>query len=537
MLLKNLGIFWVSTTTILGGFLLIANQLRPNTNPIEQLLTGPLPAPTPLSATPRTNFMPTTRKGYWNIDVIGDFALPATKSITFCAAGRNLHVQQDWRKLFRRGFSAIEQTRMVQGQERIDGSTISPGWKSRLTQYQRALIIYRGYFDAPFNLTWSSDPEKAAQTWYARPNNAPNARNSMLSAATELSGGCVGFGDCPPTGQKSTFGLIFLDIENDGTSTDNRQEHANLYTFMMKTLRDNVSPNTLIGSITPVPHNGFGYAKAEGYEAPAEWLWNTPARHTATSRQRGMTDAILGKSFSDYADFQMPGTYYLYPEMDYSQEHNRNESRHWLAALLAEQEINQKLSPKKRIAWHWLFNQQNGNFANSGRAIHPAPPAIAEGTAIFYWFTGAYGALFWDDHNVLLPDQPAPTDPEQQGLGNDRVYACYEHYVHGLWRLFKHHADLFDGNEQYLNQNTDCSFDGGKTWLKLNANQLKVRQLPFARAIINGNQILVAASMPYAKPGQTTKLNLRYIENGYRFSTELTLNGDEIYLGRATMKK
>ena len=156
---------------------------------------------------------------------------------------------------------------------------------------------------------------------------------------------------------------------------------------------------------------------------------------------------------------------------------------------------------------------------------------------IFYWFTGAYGVLFWDDHNELTPDQPSPTDPALTNLGNDRHYACYEHYVHGLWRLFKHHADLFNGQETYLNENTECSFDEGKTWYKYNANQLKTRNLPFVRAIVNGNQVLIAATKPYAKASQVSRVMMRYNQNGYDFYTTLSLKGDEIYLGRATMKK
>ncbi len=102
--------------------------------------------------------------------------------------------------------------------------------------------------------------------------------------------------------------------------------------------------------------------------------------------------------------------------------------------------------------------------------------------------------------------------------------------------MFKHHSDLFDGKEQYLNQQTECSFDGGQTWYQYNANQLKVRKLPFARAIVNGNQILIAASMPYAKPEQQTAMMVRYVTNGRNFYTTIRLNGDEIFLGRATMQ-
>lgn len=504
--------------------------------PVVVRQQGPLPAQMPLQATPRSRFSPTTRKGYYNIDVVGDFTLPATKTISFCGAGRNLHVQQDRGKLFRRGFSAIDQSRMIPGVEVwLDGFP-PKNWSTPLKPSQRSVILYQSYFANSFGLGWAVNSEQAPSVVYRNPPSARTAsRNTLFQASMELRGGCVNFNDCPPNDMKSSFGKIFLDIENDGTSLRNRQEQANLYTFMIKTVKDNVGPQTEVGSIAPVPHNSFGNSKAEHYRAQPDWLWNMPARHTATSRQRGMPDEIVGKSFADYADFQMPGTYYLYPDFDYSARHTGDGDRHWLASLVGEQEVNRKLSSKKRIAWHWTFNTQSADYPNSGKAEHPAPPAVAEGMAVFYWFTGAYGVLFWDDHINLTPDQPSPTDPAQQGLGNDRNYACYEHYIHGLWRLFKHHGDLFNGRETYLNEETECSYDGGQTWLRYNANELKTRDLPFVRAIVNGNQILVAATKPYAQPGQTSRVMLRYVQNGYRFYTTITLNGDEIYLGRATM--
>lgn len=518
------------------GFWFMRSSAPPD--PVAVSLPGEVPALTALSPTPRARFTPTTRKGYYNIDVVGDFALPTTKSITFCGAGRNLHVQQDRTKLFRRGFSAVDQSRMVSNVEVWTDGFPARGWKSSLQPSQRAVILYRDYFRNSFGLEWAQNSERAKDVIYRNPPGARTAnRNTLFQASTELQGGCVGFGDCPPGGMKSTYGTIFLDIENDGISSANEQEQVNLYTFMAKTIKDNVSPQTQLGSIAPVPHNSFGNSKAEHYTARIDWLWSLPAQQTATSQKRGMPNDVVGKSFADYVDFQMPGTYYVYPDFDYSASHTADDDRHWLAALLAEQEVNLRLSPKKRIAWQWLFNTQSSAYPNSGKANHPAPPAVAEGIAVFYWFTGAYGVLFWDDHKDLVPDQPSPTDPMLQGLANDRPYACYEHYIHGLWRLFRHHGDLFNGRETYLNEATECSYDGGKTWVGYNANQIKTRNLPFARAIVNGDQILIAATKAYARPEQTSEVMVRYVKNGYSFYTTIPLKGDAIYLGRATMKR
>lgn len=530
-------LFFTILATTLGGFFFI-NQ-KPEAAPVGLVMQQPLPTLTPLTPTPRANFRPTTRKGYWNIDVVDDFRLPDSKALIFSAAGRNLYLGNQWDKLFRRGFSAIDQTRMVAGKEVWTDGFPPQGWTSRLKPSQRSLTLYQNYFtqDA-FGLGWARNSEQARETWYRRPNRDRQARRSIYQAGTELQGQCVNYGDCPPGGMKNTNGFVIFDMENDGTSANNQQEHANLYVLLAKTVKENAMPYTQLGSITPVPHNSFGYSRTSDYANNGpEWLWNKPAQHTATSRQRGLTDEVLGRSFADYMDLAMPGTYYLYPDFDYTIPHNADDARHWLASLVGEQEVNLALTNKRRMAWQWLFNTQNGDFPNSSKASNPAPPAVAEGMATFYWFTGAYGVLFWDDHNQMTPDQPSPSDPNQQGLGNDRNYACYEHYLHGLWRLFKHHGDLFNGRETYLNQNTECSFDGGQTWYKYNANQLKTRSLPFVRAIVNGDQILVSATMPYSRPNAQTNVLLRYVQNGYRFYSRISLKGDEIYLGRATMPK
>ena len=534
----------------------------------------------PLKPTPRSTFTPTpaSQKGYWNIDVVGDFQLPAGKSLTFNGAGRNLHVVQDWEKLFRRGFTALERTRMTDDEQYIPGFNTKPaGWTSRLVQSRRALAVARNYFydppGNPFNLTWAKDAEYAPFTKFARPKGDPDFRNSLSQAMYELDGGCRTFGDCPPTGEINTYGRIFLDIENEGVSAASQQHQTNLYVMMMQALRDSSSAATEIGSIGPVPHNSYGATRQSDYDATIDPFWNHKAAHTdadpnrnvydysgnflgkgiPSSRDQGMPDRIVGKSFGELADFQMPGTYYVYEHLAYDPPANwpgTPESwhsdeilgKHWLAALLGEQEVNLALSPKKRIAWQWLFNTQSDGPYSRNRADYPAPPAIAEGTAIFYWFTGAEGVLFWDDIVDLVPNPVVrkagvTTSAYGPGLGSDRSYTCYEHYLHGLWRLFKHHGDLFSGREKYLNQNTDCSFDGGVTWHKYTARDLKVNNLPFARAIVNGNQILIAAHRPYASPTQQTAMMVRYQEDGYDFVTQINLTGDEMYLGRATMPK
>lgn len=540
VLLSVIGLSWF------GGHWVSAIQFEA-TRQVDQLwepsrtVAAPeqsLPPLSPLTPTPRSSFKPTVGiKGAWNIDVVSDFTCPPTKAIIFCGAGRNLSIKQDWAKIFKRGFSAVDWTRMVPDEVNTGMAPKPKGWRSRLLPSQRSLWVTAAYFaDPPFELQWARNSELAPQTWYQRPFNDRAYQRSLYHAMASLGGGCEIFGDCPPSGNRSTYGYVFLDIENDGTSFGNRQEQVNLYVYMMRTLKRHVSPTTLIGSIAPVPYLDFGYSRGSAYTKPAEWLWAMPARHTSSSKRRGMPDDLVGLRYADVCDVQMPGTYYYYPDFDYNISHAADADRHWLAGLLSEQEVNAKLSDKKRVSWQWLFNTQSDAFAKSGKSENPVPPAVAEGMAIFYWFTGAYGTILWDDAIDLRPNRDTPQDPSVQGITSDRTYQCYEHYVHGLWRLFKHHSDLFDGQEQYLSEQTECSFDGGKTWQRLNANQLKTQDRPFVRAIVRGNQILVAATKPFASPKQVSTVQVRYLGKGHAFRSQITLKGDEIFLGRATMK-
>ncbi len=524
----------LSSKIILLATIFICNQSASQNPSILQGKNAIKTQEQSLQEAPRANFVPTTKlKGYWNIDIVGDFEIPKTKSITFCGAGRNLSIKQDWQKIFKRGFTSVDFTRMTPDERNIPESPKPNNWKSRLNPSQRVLWVGANYLaNQPFNLQWARNSELADQTLY----QDKKSFSSIAAAMKGLGGSCNIFGDCPPNGQACTYSKIFLDIENDGISYFKQQEQANLYIWMVNVLKY-YAPNSEIGSIAPQPYNDFGYSRAFAYQAKPSWLWATPAQHTSTSKSRGMTDEILGKTFSQVVDFQMPGTYYFFPDFDYDIPHNQDADRHWLASLLGEQEVNLALSNKKRIAWQWLFNTQSANFNKSGRSEHPAPPAIAEGIGIFYWFTGAYGSILWDDAVDLVPNTKTETDPNKVGTVSDRYYQCYEHYVHGLWRLFKHHGDMFDGNEKYLNQNTECSYDQGKTWWKFNANQLKTRNLAFVRAIVNQDKILIAATKPYAKPNEKTNVKVRYLADGHKFETSINLNGDEIFLGKATLKK
>ena len=226
----------LSVLGIVGILYAVSLARNPAPNP-----PNPAPRPaitdytlTPLTPTPRSSFRPSNRKGYWNIDVVDDFTLPASKALIFCGAGRNLHVDQDWSKLFRRGFSAIDHTRMVPDKEFADDPARLPkDWKSRLQPGQRSQWLTQGYFAGePFRLEWARNSEAADNTPYRLPQSDRNWRQTLFQASMELCGSCVGYGDCPPGQLRNTNGFVILDIENEGISAFKQQEQANLFEFL-----------------------------------------------------------------------------------------------------------------------------------------------------------------------------------------------------------------------------------------------------------------------------------------------------------------
>ncbi|HEX9955843.1 MAG TPA: hypothetical protein VGA96_01260, partial [Fibrella sp.] len=254
----------ILAASLTGGLLVTSTDRKLHSKGAE--VSGPLPAQTSLTPTPRSTFTPTTRKGYWNINVVDDFTLPKTKSITFSGAGRNLYMK-DWSILFRRGFSSIDRTRMIFDSEIAqDISKLPKGWKSRLTFEQRADAVGQHHFRvAPFNIAWAGNSELAPETYFRPPANARGSIQNIQSAIQAMAGTCEAFGDCPNGVRSSGYSKIFFDIENDGISDSKRQEQANLYTYFIKATRD-ITPDvagrhTDIGGIAPIAHNGFGYSR------------------------------------------------------------------------------------------------------------------------------------------------------------------------------------------------------------------------------------------------------------------------------------
>jgi len=529
--------------------------------------------------TPRHTFTPTTTRGVYNPANIPQFAAPATKKLIWMGAGRNYFTATS-DDVFDYGFTHLVQNCMVDGVEYYSNiGAIPPGYVSPIPPEKRVLVMGGSYYtqDA-FGLLWANDYNQYAAAYFENVSGKPNhPDNSAYNAIWRNLGGAIseigGFGALY---NESAFpyAIVLDDVENDGDGDESFwQEHVNLKLHQLRKLKLVMGSGTLLLCHDTRAFNCYSDPKASHYSSdPNHAMWDAQAKLTSSSTGRGMPVDNHNRIVRDQPDRNHAGNYYydweLLPEGTYnttayaqSQGYpttltlNHQTGVNWLCNLLANQEVNDIRSPKKRIAWVWLFN--NDGFvhlkkryprldsgyieADNSYPDIPLTPEMAEGSAVWLFFTGAEGLVLWDNVANLGGTAQSPVtisntyNSSYTGQAIDRLYAVYEHYLHGLWRLFNHHADMFDGTETYLNQNTDLSFDGGTSWHKYNAVQLKELGLPFARAIVKGNQILVCAQKPYADDAYTEAFLIRYNTGGYNFQATITLTGKGVWLKRATM--
>ena len=514
-----------------------------------------------LTPTGRVNFTPSTQRGNINFGAFPEFTLPPQKVLIWMGAGRNharaVGVGKD---VFNWGFTHIDQSRLYWFSEYNTQGAASPIPISKRCKN----IMGAGLSQNPdVDIPWADNYNFWADVWFenspAASQNPPKPnywRNLGIMMRSEGGFGEY-YGDAPGAG--FPYDIILIDIENIGDGTETfAQEHANLWVHLTKELKGTAG-SKLVGTLEPVAFNCFNDPKLDDYNpaaAPNVWLWDRQAQLTTHGNNRNMPSALAGSRVTDWLDINMAGNYYSYVELlpsgTYS-DINTGASltvthvdgpsysrKNWLTNLLGNQEVNIARSGKPRVAWVWLFNQDN-IFEIKKRYPHnngivewannfpdtPLPPAIAEGTAIFGYMTGLKGMVVWDNWGVATPGNngdlaagnnvpiinsngtpnadPTNNPPNYNlyyyGQGDQRFYTGYEHFIHGLWRLFGNHSDMFNANTIYLNQNTKCSYDNGATWHQYNAVQLRDLNLPVVRAIVNGNQILVAATKPYAGSG------------------------------------
>lgn len=202
------------------------------------------------------------------------------------------------------------------------------------------------------------------------------------------------------------------------------------------------------------------------------------------------TGSGIGGPYYEQLDALSPSAYYFY-------DYPNPLAQDYLAYLLFHVEVNRAWSNKPVVPWIWMRYHDS-----SGSSLQFIQPFMAEATAIFPFFSGAAGLWLWENPTL----SPARND----------VYAAYEHFTHGLYRLSRF-ADMFQGGYELV--------------IETPARDLMDKQLPVWRGVVKGNSILIAAQNPYAADGQKTNLTVRY--KSWQQPIELT--GREVYLCRFDM--
>ncbi|MBD2755105.1 T9SS type A sorting domain-containing protein [Spirosoma validum] len=214
----------------------------------------------------------------------------------------------------------------------------------------------------------------------------------------------------------------------------------------------------------------------------ADWTSNLDRVNYLVKKQDGNG---VGGPYYDQLDALSPSAYYFY---DYPSPLAED----YLPYLLFHVEVNRAWSNKPVVPWVWMRYHDSSN-----TPLRFIQPFMAEATAIFPFFSGASGLWLWEN----------PTF----GAERNEVYAVYEHFTHGLYRLSKF-ADMFQGSYELV--------------IETSARDLLDKQLPVWRGVVKGNKILVAAHNSYATDGQKTSLTVRY--KSWQQTIELT--GREVYL-------
>ncbi len=192
----------------------------------------------------------------------------------------------------------------------------------------------------------------------------------------------------------------------------------------------------------------------------------------------------VGGPFYSQLDYLMPSAYYQYT-------YPNPLAGDYLGYLLFETEVNRAWSTKPVMPIVWL------RYNNADAGARFIEPFQAEATAIFPFFSGAKALWLWED--------PPFTNARQD------VYAVYEHFIHGLYRLSRF-SDMFSGTYELV--------------IDKPARDLLNTQAPVWRGVVKNNKLLVAAHNPYAADNQKTTLPIQY--KGWQQT--ITLTGKEVYL-------
>lgn len=272
--------------------------------------------------------------------------------------------------------------------------------------------------------------------------------------------------------------VAYQNLSNENFITRYKRDMQKLYSQPISYYNSlGLNSATKIASYADVPiRNTFVNIDGNSWD---DWRTNTVRLNY---EMQDTLSGQVGGSYYRQLGFLTPSAYYYY---DYPSPFAGN----YLAYLLFQIEANRAWSSKDLVVFEWMrFHPCCGSF------LLPIKPFMAEASAIFPFFSGAKGIWLWE-----------------QSFSDQDNYASYEYFIYGLYRLslFK---DMFDGDYQLI--------------IPKSARDHFESRDPVWRAVVKGNQILVAAHNPYATDTQVTSLPVSY----GNWTTTLQLKGTEVFL-------
>jgi hypothetical protein len=346
---------------------------------------------------------------------------------------------------------------------------IESPWKNDLSKYQEK---------------WKSDLQMMANMFDdTREKAMPNLDILMLDIEREI-----------PT----DAGIRFLKVDttlpqqyrklSDIDFTERyKKDLAKLYAEPIKYLKNNKIPsNTKLASYSDAP--------IKNVEFPLNYSWQDWQTSNNVLNYY-MIDSLskkVGGEFYNQNTFLAPSAYFCY-------EYSLIKDYPNVAYQLFQVEANLARSDKDIMLFEWLsYNkcQANSTYGFDGNL----KKHLIEAQAIFPFFAGAKGIWLWE--NPITPDSAN--------------YSRYEIYVNSLYRLSQF-KDFFTGNYRLITpKSAHQNFqDKDTVW----------------RAVLKGNEILIAAINEFAGDNESTDLVITYGE----WSQKITLKGKETFLCKFTI--
>lgn len=513
-----------------------------------------------------SGFQTSVNRGEINLNTIPDFNLPSDIKIIWGMPAENrlrANNGNDVNQMFKRGFSHLDFTYMKNGFHYYQNtSSIPNGWtapikyknRSHIASYQDA--IQSDYlYDSPDGNEWSTIMR------YFHPSSYFN--ESWVN----------------------TFSLVIEDFEE--TTAPYTLDNRNRITAYMWS-RKNYLPSPanenppIIGTYacTPIVYPDFSPGAANNPFVSTIGILNP--KYTETIQQNSNTiayncpTALYGQSLSSISDFY---SFEIYPSDNMFAPNNtyvtneitgqgagnvynfvvNHEDTYWrdnayFHAFAQNEMYLEHFNDKPIIPTITFWNKSWSSNLGVAQYFFPStnnytsnPYAMRHENAVneswvnsitfFSFLSGIKGQYAWGyfDNNLSYSDiMPWTGNSNSQDYvwdANHIDYTPVEHYSHALYRLFGLNGDLFDNTTVYLNNETEISYDGGLTYVQWNAGQIFANHKPYVRAMVHGDDILVAAVMPYANQNFTQDLKVRY--NGW--VGDFTITGDKTYLYRANM--